>query len=784
MALPSSLDLPGTVERALLEAGCCGIWENDLPERLSYLSDGWYASFGYTQADFPRPLPLNGWFGLFHPEDLPALEAAHAELAAGRSAPLRLELRLRAADGAWRHLQVCAQVAERSADGVPVRLAGTLADVTAQKELLATLAASQRRNEMFLRAVPDMLFVTDGAGRVIDYSAPRPEWLAVPPEEFLGRSVREILPGNLAERMIAVIRQALGTQRMQTIEYRLPVHGVELDFEARLTPHGEGLVCCIVRDVTERRMMDRRLAEARTEYERLVRSLPVGVFSFRVGKNGTIRSAFVSPRMAEIIRQPLRVLRRGREGFANYLHPADLARANAAVDRLLAEETVVRDDFRCLGSGGETFWVRFELQSTVLCGGERCVHGTASDITSRKLAEEEYQQLQLRLQRTERMRGLGQLAGGVAHEFNNQLASVFFFVDSIKKGTLTPRQLQRYADLLRDGAQRISDLTHKLLDFSRQGSPRREVFDLHQVVGEFLDMLDQTVGCRIRVTRQFAAPRSLVVGDPSQISSAMLNLALNARDAMTDGGTLGFATACLDLDEAVCRTLSHETGFGPGSYIRLSVSDTGEGMDLITRERIFEPFFTTKPLGKGTGLGLAVVYGTVIDHAGAIAVDSEPGKGSTFHIFLPLCANPLARAALPVASAEPVCGSGRLLLVDDETLLRILLRDQLEQIGYHVADCADGREALERFAREPDAVDGVILDVSMPGMSGLETHRALRQIRPTLPVLLISGSGNHPDVPILMQEGAYGLVTKPVDLALLSQKLAALLGHAAAGTTV
>ncbi|MDX9978844.1 MAG: PAS domain-containing protein [Lentisphaeria bacterium] len=780
MALPSSMDLPGTVERALLEAGCDGIWEDELPGRLSCLSDGWYASFGYTLADYPRPMPLNGWFGLCHPEDLPALAAAHAELAAGRSVAFRLGLRLRAADGAWRHLQVCGQVAARSADGVPVRLAGTLTDVTEQKELLASLATSQRRNEMFLRAVPDLLFVTDGEGRILDCSVPRPEWLAVSAEQFLGRNVREILPGSLAERMVAVIRQALGTQRMQTIEYRLTVHGAELDFEARLTPHGEGLVCCIVRDVTERRMMDRRLAEARNEYERLVRSLPVGVFSFRVGKNGTIRSAFVSPRMAEILRQPLRVLRRGRDGFASYLHPADLTRAHAAIDRLLAGETVVGDEFRCLGPAGDIFWVRFELQSAVLSGGERCLYGTASDITARKLAEEEYQQLQLRLQRTERMRGLGQLAGGVAHEFNNQLASVFFFVDSIKKGTLTPRQLQRYADLLRDGAQRISDLTQKLLDFSRQGSPRREVFDLHKVLGEFLDMLDQTLGCRIRVNRQLAAPSSLVVGDPCQISSAMLNLALNARDAMTDGGTLGFATACIELDAAACRALSHESGFGPGSYIRLSVSDTGEGMDAITRERIFEPFFTTKPLGKGTGLGLAVVYGTVIDHAGAIAVDSEPGKGSTFHIFLPLCANPLARAAIPVASAEPVPGSGQLLLVDDETLLRILLRDQLEQIGYQVADCADGREALERFSLEPGLVDGVILDVSMPGMSGLETHRALRQIRPTLPILLISGSGNHPDVPILLQEGAFGLVTKPVDLALLSQKLAALLGHAAA----
>jgi CheY-like chemotaxis protein len=203
-------------------------------------------------------------------------------------------------------------------------------------------------------------------------------------------------------------------------------------------------------------------------------------------------------------------------------------------------------------------------------------------------------------------------------------------------------------------------------------------------------------------------------------------------------------------------------------------------MDAITRERIFEPFFTTKPLGKGTGLGLAVVYGTVVDHAGAIAVDSQPGKGSTFHIYLPLCTSLPPLGTSPVGDTEPVPGTGQLLLVDDETLLRILLRDQLELIGYRVTDCADGNEALRRVSQAPEAVDGVILDVSMPGLSGLETHRALRQVRPDLPVLLISGSESHPDVPILLQEGARGLVTKPVNLGVLSRELVALLGHPAA----
>jgi nitrogen-specific signal transduction histidine kinase len=405
------------------------------------------------------------------------------------------------------------------------------------------------------------------------------------------------------------------------------------------------------------------------------------------------------------------------------------------------------------------------------------VHGTASDITAQKKAEEEYRELQLRLQRTERMRALGQLAGGVAHEFNNQLASVFFFVESVKKGSLTPAQLHRYADMLRANAQRTSDLTQKLLDFSRQGTPKRELFDLHEVLRESLDILEQTLGRNINVVRSLDALCSLVLGDPSQISSLLLNLAINARDAMCEKGTLTVTTACLELSENCCRQLQHENRLAPGRYIRLSVTDTGEGIKPEVREHIFEPFYTTKPMGKGTGLGLASVYGTVADHAGAISVASAPGEGTTFHIFLPTCDAPVSSESTDATASPRIPGRGqRLLLVDDEDLLRLLLKDELEELGYVVADCGSGAEAARILNGEPGAIHAVILDVTMPNMSGLETHRALQTICSGIPTVAITGFTNHRDLPTLRDEGVRHVIPKPVDLGLLSQALAEALG--------
>jgi len=768
------IGLPEGDARTFLDATSDGVWEDDLQQGISHLSESWLQSLGYTTGDFPQPGTPSAWFSVVHPDDLAVTRAAYEQHLSGETPHYRQELRLRAANGSWRWMLSRGRVVEYAPDGRPLRVLGTHIDISEQKELAEQLVASRLRNELLLKAVPDLLFVQDYDGNIIDCSAPRPEHLVAPAEQLLGRNVREVLPLELADSLLACIRRAIDKQEMQTFTYSRRTDDSDLHFEARVTPHGLGLACCIVRDITAPRLMAQRLAEAQANYERLVRSLPVGVFSFRLGQDGDIRSAFISPRLEEVVCQPAELLACGADGFHQFIHPDDLGRAYDIVTTLLEEDARVQEEIRCVGRDGQVIWVGLEIQSTRAPGTELLIHGTASDISAQKRSEEEHRQLQVRLQRSERMRSLGQLAGGVAHEFNNQLANVLFFVDSLKKDRLSREQLSRYADMLHTGARRTADLTQKLLDFSRHGSPKREVFDLHHVLRESLAMLDPTLGSRIRVLRMLQADCSMVLGDPSQISSSLLNLALNARDAMSGHGAITVATECLYLDAAQCLQLLHEGELSPGTYIRLSVSDTGTGMDAKTRERIFEPFFTTKPMGKGTGLGLAAVYGTVNDHTGAIEVESRPGHGTTFNIFLPVCTAPAKATALP--PPEPIRGTGHLLLVDDETLLRILLRDMLRDLGYRVTDCETGRDAVRVLTQSPDTVDVAILDVAMPGMGGLDTYRALRQIRPDLPALAISGFGNHPDVHTMLREGASGLIPKPVDMSQLSRKLAELLG--------
>ena len=765
---------PAAPPQALLDALGDGFWENDLELGISHLSEGWLRFFGYTTDDFPQPGRLNAWFAVVHPDDIADAEASYQRHLAGDTPHWRQELRIRDAKGTWRWVLSRGQIVDSHPDGRPVRIVGTHLDISEQKERTRDLAATRQRSRMLLDAVPDLVFIGTREGKVVECSGQCPEGLVATGVGLLGEDLRDVLPQDLAGNLLDCLRETIDSQRMQTLACCLPVNGADRHFEARSTPCGADMACCIVRDITAPKQTIQRLDEARREYEHLVRSLPVGVFSFRTGRDGGVRNAYVSPRMAELLDQPAELIAKGADAFGQYVHPADRNRARDIVGVLLGGEARIREEIRCCGRGGGTVWIHLEVQSGQASPDEILIRGTIADITAQKRSEEEHRQLQMRMQKSERMRALGQLAGGVAHEFNNQLNTVLFFVDSIRKDKFTADQLKRYADLLYEGAARTSDLTKKLLDFSRQGSPTRVVFDLHRVLSEFLDMLAQTLGRRIRIQRILLAEVPMLFGDPAQINSSLLNLSINARDAMAGAGTITFATESVCLDAAQCRQLRHENELRPGNYLCLSVSDTGSGMDPKIRERIFEPFFTTKPSGKGTGLGLAAVYGTVIDHSGAIKVETQPGYGTTFRIFLPTCASPTAPApAVPLG--KPVCGRGHLLLVDDETLLRILLREMLQGLGYQVTDCETGEEAVRLFEQSPMSVDAAVLDVAMAGMGGLDTYRALCRVRPGLPALAISGFSSHPDVPAMLREGVRELIPKPVDMVLLSHKLAELI---------
>lgn len=363
-------------------------------------------------------------------------------------------------------------------------------------------------------------------------------------------------------------------------------------------------------------------------------------------------------------------------------------------------------------------------------GGVLCL---ASDITQRKENEE-------KLRHSDKMSAFGQLAGGIAHDFNNQLAAILGYAE-ILTARLEKPSLRRYAESIELAARRSSELTKSLLTFARRTPTEHHPISLHALILETLAMLERTVDKRIALSRDLRAHSDKFLGDPSLMQNALLNLCLNARDAMPQGGRLTLATETVDWDGAGDPGPTWPDGglqrLPPGRYLHLTVADTGSGMDAVTRQRLFEPFFTTKPVGKGTGMGLPSVLGTLGLHQGGLAFESEVGKGTVFHLYLP--ATELVEARTDPASAERPLSGLRILVVDDEPLLRELLVDMLADQGHRVRAEDNGRRAVEAFAEEGGAFDLVLLDWVMPEMGGAQAYEEMKRLKPDLRVLFSSG---------------------------------------------
>jgi len=355
--------------------------------------------------------------------------------------------------------------------------------------------------------------------------------------------------------------------------------------------------------------------------------------------------------------------------------------------------------------------------------------------------------------------------GGIAHDFNNLLVGILGYADLVAEGAAPGSVAEEAAATISQAAQRASELTRQLLAFARVGHRRQDEVDLHALVREVAALLGRTFDKAIRLELLLHAPLHHVRGDPGQLQQVILNLAVNARDAMAAGGTLTLETDLQDLDEA-----AEDRGLAPGRYLVLSVTDTGVGIPSDRLDRIFEPFFTTKADGRGSGLGLATVYGIVRDHRGAVRVYSEEGVGSRFIVYLPALEAP-ARAAAP-AAAEAPRGHGRVLVVDDEELVRRAAGRMLERMGYEPELAGSGQEALDRVAARGAPPAAVVLDLAMPGMDGRECFRRLRALHPDLPVVVSSGFARNGRAQELLDEGAAAFVQKPYRTAELGRALA------------
>jgi len=384
-----------------------------------------------------------------------------------------------------------------------------------------------------------------------------------------------------------------------------------------------------------------------------------------------------------------------------------------------------------------------------------------SDISEKKAMEKQILQHQ-------KMEAIGTLAGGIAHNFNNLLMNIMGLTGLILAGVDGENPAHADLKLIEQEVVKGSALTKQLLSLGRGGASLPKPIDLNALISKTAGLFCRTRS-GVSVTRKLAPDLPPVEVDPGQMEQVMLNLLVNAWHAMSRQGDMTLASEAVTLSEAFCGAYKRP----PGRYVHLSLTDTGKGMDEPTLARIFEPFFTTKDVGQGTGLGLATVYAIIKNHRGIIRVDSQPGQGSTFHIFLPVSAK--AVVAEPSRHEAIRRGSGAVLLVDDEDGVRTVAGRILEQLGYQVVSAESGRRALEIYRRERDRIDLVILDMLMPGMGGAETFQQLKGVDPQVRVLLSSGYSVDGEAQEVMAAGARGFIQKPYRLAALSQKVAEIL---------
>jgi len=395
------------------------------------------------------------------------------------------------------------------------------------------------------------------------------------------------------------------------------------------------------------------------------------------------------------------------------------------------------------------------------------------DITARKRAETEHRTLEERLHHSQRLETVGRLAGGVAHDFNN-LLSIILGHGELAQGVLPPgHEVNGHLQQILNAAQSAARLTRQLLAFSRRQVLKPERLDLNREIADRLDMIRRLIGSRIELRTVPHAGLGPVTADPGQLEQVLLNLVVNARDAMPDGGRLTLRTAEVELDELYRQ---RDDEIVPGRYAMLAVEDTGIGMDAATRERVFEPFFTTKEPGKGTGLGMATVHGIVKQSGGTLWIYSEPGRGTVVKLYLPLIeADSDAPPPTAPAPAARTPARGRVLLVEDDEGVRRITGAMLTKAGYTVLSAAGPREALGMLARDPGGIDALLTDVVMPDMNGPELAAKMLERCPDLRVVYMSGyPGGDSGVQDALSQGA-PFLEKPFGRALLLETLGRVL---------
>lgn len=659
-----------------------------------------------------------------------------------------------------------------------------MADRDPQVEKLESLwvrcGQDGRLIQTILNAIEAMVVLLDPQGRIIDFNLASEAWSGLSSEAVAGSDFSRFGQDETqSEQIRACLAEAVQRGSSGPHETRMAgTGGVArlVAWSANALCDRDGRIVCLVatgQDVTSRRQSEKALRESERTLSTLLSNLPGMAYRCRNDRQWTME--YVSEGCQALTGYEQAALQDNREvSYAALVHPEDADDVWRQVQEGVSREQPFRLTYRIRTAQGDEKWV-YEQGRKVgdAADGAAILEGFIADVTDRIRGEQEYHRLEEQLFQVQKLEAIGELAGGVAHDFNNLLTGIIGYANLLKTGDCKCPETAEIADSIEGAARRAAHLTSQLLGFARRGKNQIVPVDLHSVVCEVVDLLGRTLDKNIEIQPMLQASPSTVIGDPGQMQQMVLNLAVNARDAMPDGGQLMFRTECVDLDEAYCRVHAEAA---PGRYLCLSVMDTGIGIPRDILPRIFEPFFTTKEPSKGTGMGLSMVYGIVKNHGGSVQVYSELGHGSTFRVYLPVTARPSSDQAHALAP-RVIRGRGRVLLIDDEPVVRQMAARMLVELGYDVLVAGDGVEALEIYRDSWADIDLVLLDMIMPAMGGRECFKAMQQINPNVLALLSTGYGLNGAAQKILDEGVAGFVEKPYDLARLSQAVAAVLGR-------
>jgi len=603
----------------------------------------------------------------------------------------------------------------------------------------ADLRRLKEFNEGIVRGVGDGLVMEDATGTMTFVNPAAERLLGYTAAELLGAHWRLIVAPQEVERVQSETNRRPGglaghyeTQLVHKLGHEIPVLVSARPFFQEGAFVG---VLTAFADITARVRAEAETQAWKQRYDLTVASSGQMVYDYDTADGSIVWGGGTE----NVLGMTPDELSGGLAQWEELLHPEDRPRALALLAE--AEKQAAPHDVqhRLRHKDGSYRWVQDRGFFLSEAGGRPLrMLGMVQDITARKRAEEERDELELQLREAQKLQSIGMLAGGVAHDFNNLLTVILGNTELALERAEPSSALHHELESVHKTAKRAAVLTQQLLAFGRRQILQPRLLDLNALVSDFGDMLGRLIGEHIQLHVELAAGLGSVYADSAALTQVLMGLALNARDAMPPekgGGELRITTQEVALDSAFADT---HPGARPGLYVQLAVIDTGEGMDAATMQHIFEPFFTTKELGKGIGLGLAVVYGIIRQHNGWIDVHSQPGHGTRFDIYLPV--KELEAQSGPAPRSRSVLGMQETILVaEDEDGVRELVCGVLQSLGYRVVAASDGREALRLFEADPQAFDLALLDAVMPQLTGVKAYEAMAGIRPNLPVLFVSG---------------------------------------------